>query len=313
MGHDVSMRDLGPGLYDQLIDQAILHRVDRLAAERLQADLQSVDPAELADRVGEVLGTWVRDALASVSTDDRADAAMALSRAVLTVINGTHPEAVTTERALDEPLRRLAAVERLAPTDEPIHIGRPLTPLRDTVLMTNARDQPRVGSEIEAEIASADRIDLVLAFIRWTGIRPLLPHLRRHVEAGRELRIITTTYTGSTELRALEALTELGAQVKVSYDTTTTRLHAKAWLFQRASGFSTVYIGSSNLTFSAQVDGLAVDSDGLRRQLCNAARSDSPPRLSIRADRLTPHHFVVSVMDMAMGCGIAGLNIVHKR
>ncbi len=122
--------------------------------------------------------------------------------------------------------------------------------------MTNARDQPRVGSEIEAEIASADRIDLVLAFIRWTGIRPLLPHLRRHVEDGRELRIITTTYTGSTERRALEALTELGAQVKVSYDTTTTRLHAKAWLFQRASGFSTVYIGSSNLTFSAQVDGL---------------------------------------------------------
>ncbi len=61
---------------------------------------------------------------------------------------------------------------------------------------------------------------------------------------------------GSTEQRALDALTALGAQVEVSYDTSTTRLHAKAWMFQRASGFSTVYIGSSNLTFSAQVDGL---------------------------------------------------------
>lgn len=31
--------------------------------------------------------------------------------------------------------------------------------------------------------------------------------------------------------------------------------HAKAWCFHRATGFSTVYVGSSNLTFSAQVTG----------------------------------------------------------
>jgi len=103
----------------------------------------------------------------------------------------------------------------MAPTDDVIPIRRPLTPIRDTVLMTNARDQSSVGREIEAEIDSADRIDLVLAFIRWTGIRQLLPHLRRHVEAGKPLRIITTTYTGSTELRALEALTDFGGQVRV--------------------------------------------------------------------------------------------------
>jgi superfamily II DNA or RNA helicase len=63
-------------------------------------------------------------------------------------------------------------------------------------------------------------------------------------------------YTGSTEPRALEALRDLGAEVRVSYDTSTTRLHAKAWLFHRRSGFSTAYIGSSNLTHAAQVSGL---------------------------------------------------------
>lgn len=51
--------------------------------------------------------------------------------------------------------------------------------------------------EIEAEIELADRIDLVLAFIRWTGICQLLPSLRRHVEANRKIRIITTTYTAA--------------------------------------------------------------------------------------------------------------------
>ncbi len=68
--------------------------------------------------------------------------------------------------------------------------------------------------------------------------------------------MLTTTYTGSTERRALDELAELGADVRVSYDTTTTRLHAKAWLFHRHSGHSTAYIGSSNLTHSAQVAGL---------------------------------------------------------
>ncbi|MDH4118429.1 MAG: DUF3427 domain-containing protein [Acidimicrobiia bacterium] len=250
------MADFEPGLYDQLIDELLSERLGALAHQRLAADIHDVDPAELPDRLGEVLGRWAHDALAAVGSDKRAEAALELSQSVLAAIARHHPDAVAPDRALVAPVQRLAAIEKLAPTDEPIPIRRPLTPLRDTVLMTNARDQPAVGREIEAEIDSADRIDLVLAFIRWTGIRELLPHLRRHVEAGKPLRIITTTYTGSTELRALEALTELGAQVRVSYDTSTTRLHAKAWMFQRASGFSTVYIGSSNLTFSAQVTGL---------------------------------------------------------
>ena len=59
---------------------------------------------------------------------------------------------------------------------------------------------------------------------------------------------MTTTYTGTTEQRALDELTDAGAEVLVSYDRTGTRLHAKAWLFRRDSGFTTVYIGSSNLT-----------------------------------------------------------------
>lgn len=95
-----------------------------------------------------------------------------------------------------------------------------------------------------------------MAFIRRSGIAPLMDALRRHCEAGRELRVLTTTYTGSTEGRALDLLREAGAEIRVSYETSTTRLHAKAWLFYRSSGFSTAYIGSSNLTHSAQVSGL---------------------------------------------------------
>ena len=113
-----------------------------------------------------------------------------------------------------------------------------------------------MGAAIEREIYSADRIDLLCAFIRWNGLRTLQHALEAHRQAGRPLRIITTVYTGSTERRALDWLASIGADVKVSYDTRTTRLHAKAWLFERLSGYSTAFIGSSNLTHSAMLDGV---------------------------------------------------------
>ncbi|GAA2650216.1 helicase [Paractinoplanes durhamensis] len=106
------------------------------------------------------------------------------------------------------------------------------------------------------EIESADEIDLVIAFIRSSGLRQGLGDaLRRHAEQGKPLRIYTTTYTGSTEAAALDKLTAMGADVRVSYETSANRLHAKAWLFHRHSSFSTAYVGSSNLTYSAQNDG----------------------------------------------------------
>ena len=159
----------------------------------------------------------------------------------------------------DEPVdpgQVLVALLRRRPDGRPDPIARPLTPLLDTTVFTNAPGEPAVGHELRAEVPSADAIDIVMAFVRWSGVRPLVDALRRHCESGKQLRLLTTTYTNSTEQRALDELARLGAEIRVSYDTSSTRLHAKAWLFHRTSGYSTAYIGSSNLTHSAQVLGL---------------------------------------------------------
>lgn len=156
---------------------------------------------------------------------------------------------------LVEPASVLNAILRRRPDGKPEELEAPVIPLLDTTLLTNAPGEPTLWSQLQSEIASATSIDLVMAFIRRSGMRPLLDALRRHCANGRQLRVLTTTYTDSTEREALDQLADLGADVRVSYDLGSTRLHAKAWVFHREP-FSTAYVGSSNLTRSATVTGL---------------------------------------------------------
>jgi HKD family nuclease len=251
-----SVPELIPGLYERLLTAGLRRLISALEAG--QAEVGPPDAADAHTAVAEYIRGVVARALRAVPEDERLTRQAEISNALLEWLKGEQRSAgVESEDALVVPLAVLREVRSLArgaalagPT------ARPLVPLSAADLLVNARGEPSVGAAIEREIHSADRIDLLCAFIRWNGLRTLRPALEAHRQAGRPLRIITTVYTGSTERRALDWLASIGAEVKVSYDTRTTRLHAKAWLFERLTGFSTAFIGSSNLTHSALLDGV---------------------------------------------------------
>lgn len=245
---------LSSGLYESLITAALVADLD-VIDERL-VKRSALHRAEAANRVALHLSRQVERAIAAVPEDNRVEVATELVRAVLDQLTTTVKKADFRPEQLVQPASMLRAISSFQPDGSTREIPVPLIPLLDTTLLTNAPDEPGVGHQIRTEIGSATRIDVVMAFVRMTGILPLKDELRRHCERGGSLRVLTTTYTGSTEAKALDLLVALGADVKVSYDETTTRLHAKAWLFNRPSGFSTAYIGSSNLTHAAQVAGL---------------------------------------------------------
>ncbi|MBA2806466.1 DUF3427 domain-containing protein [Streptomyces sp. KM273126] len=163
-------------------------------------------------------------------------------------------DADPVELIADGPRQLLALAENEAPG---VFAVRPLTPLSESALITNSPDDPSLGSELRAELATADRVDLVCAFVKWYGLRVLEDSLRAARDRGIPIRVITTTYIGATDRHALDRLVrDFGAEVKVSYEIRSTRLHAKAWLFRRNSGFDTAYVGSSNLSKAALLDGL---------------------------------------------------------
>lgn len=249
------MTELHPGLYEQLLTQALSERL-RSVGERLVIDSGPIHADEAADRISLHLGRLLRQAISALDAKKRASVGAALAREVIALLESHPGLGVDAGDRPVEPALVLRALLGRLPDGTPADLPLPATPLLDTTLLTNAPGEPRVGHQLRTEFPSADRIDILMAFVRQTGIRPLLDFMRRHVEQGKRLRLLTTTYTGSTELSALQALQDLGADVRVSYDTSGTRLHAKAWLFHRASGYSTAFIGSSNLTHQAQVTGL---------------------------------------------------------
>jgi HKD family nuclease len=244
------------GLYQSLITEALRAGLEKLEPA-LEAKFSGLNRSDVADRLATHLAGVVEKVISAIDEERRVDRGIELTRELISrAVDATSADVDLLAERPATPGQFLTAILAVQPDGRPEVLSEPKTPLVDTALLTNAPHEPRVLHEIVTEIPSADRIDIVMAFIRRSGIKPMMEALRRHREAGRPLRVLTTVYTGSTEADALDELNQLGAEIRVSYDTSSTRLHAKAWLFHRDSGFSTAYIGSSNLTHSAQVTGL---------------------------------------------------------
>lgn len=243
--------ELKPGIYELLLDQAL--RAQLRGTSTLLPTIGNVDPADAPRVLARHLAVWLQRAFVEISDADRR---LALCRDIFAAMEQAAPKLQAGGAANLElsQLLALTAPDPLAPEVQPLRPGLPLSELG---LLVNARGEHRIGDEIEKEMASADRVDLLCAFLIWSGyvrMRPAFQKLLR--ERQRPLRVLTTAYCGATERRVLDELCDLGADIRVSYDTRRTRLHAKAWLFQRDSGFHTAYVGSSNLSAPALSDGL---------------------------------------------------------
>lgn len=231
-----------PGPRDHLLTKRLEAALASLPADVIKQ--QPLDPAEGPGRLGRHLATALLPLLGSQGLSEEQ---ASLVNALLATAGGDAGDTVVTPpMVLNEVLRDAAAPP----------VARPATPFSVSDLLVNAEGQPNIGSELRAELATADSVDLICAFVIWSGVIAVRDPLRELIERGGRVRVITTTYMGATQRRAVDELVRIGADVRVAFDARSTKLHAKSWLMERASGLTTAFIGSSNLSQTALFDGL---------------------------------------------------------
>lgn len=238
--------DLRAGPRDHLITEALAKSL-RALSEELRVE-QPLDPAEAPERLARhAMGEIRRD----LSGHDRSDPQATQINQLIGGLGGPDDQAIAL------PARVLHGIKALSPLGKPVALPAvPAIPFSQSDLLVNAEGQPNIGSELRAELRSADSVDLICAFVIESGVRHLREALKSVVDRGGKVRVITTTYMGATKKAAVDLLFDLGADIRVAFDARTTKLHAKAWLLERESGLTTAFIGSSNLSHTALFDGL---------------------------------------------------------
>lgn len=218
------------GLYEQVINNALTSElVDIPEARKAVAP---IDKAEASKVLAQYLADVVQKGLDNV-LDNGGDisAQIALTNQIVDLIQNTTKEADFASLGVDQRAEQLLALLREA--DPRLSVGktasdlsRPETSIAQSSLFTGAIHEPQMYTELKKEIVSADRIDMLVSFIKWSGLRLLMDELREFTQNGGELRIITTSYMGATDVKAIEELRQLpNTKIKVSYDTKRTRLH----------------------------------------------------------------------------------------
>jgi HKD family nuclease len=256
------------GLYEKTIGTDLRRELDA-EDDELVSQTERLDHADAARVLAAYAEEAVKQALDSIEGDD---APVRQARLVNSLIDNLasqlkdsdsrlsdliEGERVDLSRTKPEQLLSLVPRQNASVAEQKKGLVRPLTSVAQTSLFTGAAHEPQLFSELRREIASADEILMLVSFVKWSGLRLLMDVLQEFADRGSRIRVITTTYMGATDPKAVSALAALpGASVRVSYDTKRTRLHAKAYVFRRKTGYTTAYVGSSNLTNPAMTSGL---------------------------------------------------------
>jgi superfamily II DNA or RNA helicase/HKD family nuclease len=262
---------LPDGLYDQLLTDDLLLELGSVRAD--QRTLETLDGGGGARRLADALAEQLANVLAEIgprnsdedgSKQTRLQLQLEFVNTMLVDLRSRLAQQFPDQdyganiRLLANPAQNLTAVhrKRTAPT-------APDTGLTLPWLFTAAKASPALLSELRHELGSSDSVNILMSFITVSGIRKIRDVLHSITavdgtgHARTRLRILTTTYIGATEAQAVDELARLpNCEVRISLDGRRTRLHAKAWIFERDSGFGTAYVGSANLTQAALAGGL---------------------------------------------------------
>ena len=249
------------GLYEQIINQLFEVKLGQMDGKKYYIGTRPMDASNVAKYLSRYLYGLFEQVFSNLKQDDETvEKAVNLANTIIkTLARDFYLEDEDLISAKSEILTAVIDKTQFEFPDiaERLREITPLTSLISSSLFTGSSKQVTMESELKREIQSSDEICLLVSFIKRTGINLIFNQLKAFTDSGRRLRIITTTYMGATDFLAIKKLSALeNTEIKISYNSSIDRLHAKSYLFLRNTGFHTAYIGSSNLSEAALTEGL---------------------------------------------------------
>ncbi|MHC1729084.1 MAG: DUF3427 domain-containing protein [Syntrophobacteraceae bacterium] len=244
------MKSLFPGIYEALLDESLKEALVR--HPELRSIFGKIDPEEQPARYAAFAAKVIEQALREEADPEKR---LELCNRLMDSISfDSRQESIRESRLV--PSQKPLLLE-ITPPNYLSRVPRPHTPLAESSLFTGSPREPQLVHELQAEMHSADGVDILVSFIKWTGLRLLMQAFEDLRDRKVPVRLITTSYTGASDPSAVEWLAKMpNVRIRISYDTERTRLHAKAYHFMRQTGFSTAYIGSANMSHAAITSGL---------------------------------------------------------
>ncbi len=253
---------MNQGIYEELITKLVSHKINDLEEREYYINKIKIDKEEASIILAKHLSQTIKHALKYISGENQVEQQIEIANKIILFLKEELNKEELSNDLVELEGEILKAVFTRADahfSDFDLHLKEitPYTRLTHSELFTGGNVGLSLESELKKEILSADRIDLLVSFIKFKGIIILERELQEFTKRGGKLRVITTTYMGASDYKAIQLLSKLdNTEVKISYNTGNERLHAKAYLFYRNTGFHTGYIGSSNFSRSALTDGL---------------------------------------------------------
>ena len=201
------------GIYEQLITQLIAQKVDRDKFFIGERQLESGEAATWLSRFLTRLIEMAMDAIPSGS--DRVIEQISLANKIIKWLSSNIGDGeLVTENLIDTQGKILTALfdkENPISADLPHYIESimPLTGLTQSELFCGSNAGISLETEIKREIQSADKIYWLVSFIKWAGIRIFKKELEEFTRSGKQLKVITTSYMGATDAKAVEFLASL--------------------------------------------------------------------------------------------------------
>lgn len=253
--------ELKSGIYESLIYEALKRKLESLSDKYVFTD--SIDSGEAPKLLTNYIAKIINSLLSDDSVFENLDGRFKFINDILNYIDKNWQcnidDSLLTNQ--EELLSGIVDMAGLTKDQAKQRVTmRPLSGYTVSNLFTGSNTDLSIDSEIERDIQTADEIHWIVAFVRFSGIRIFENALREFLsKPSARFRLITTTYMGASEPKAVEFLKQLApgkVEIKVSYNCDLDRLHAKSYIFVRESGMNTAYIGSSNISRSALTKGL---------------------------------------------------------